>query len=44
MSNVKIVDTGVTCNTYVHLLIVLEMGGQTHPQLSKIIVIKHHIN
>jgi hypothetical protein len=29
---------------YVHELIVLGMGAQTHPHLSKIIVIKHHIN
>ena len=26
------------------ILIVLELGAQTHTHLSKIIVIKHHIN
>ena len=47
ISNGKSVDTGPkgdTSNTYVHERIVLGMGAQTHPHLSKIIVIKHHIN
>jgi hypothetical protein len=39
-----LVFKGVTSNTCVRELIVLEMGAQAHPHLPKIIVIKHHIN
>jgi hypothetical protein len=43
-SNVVLMQVRYTSMTYVHVLIVLEMGAQTHPHLSNIIVIKHHIN
>ena len=49
--NGKIVDTGAKELPHIHvymksnlILIVLELGSTTHTHLSKIIVIKQHIN